>query len=471
MAITRALMNRQLRKNGGIMDVAPRQKYGFGSFVRSITKPISKIADKFIPNEISQTINKIPAPLRTAAMFIPGVGQVAAIANAASTLARSQGRGLSLGDVLGLGASYYGYGKSGGKLFGGGDLPGFTGTEFTALDGITGAGSGKEFTAAGDGIDDITESGKVLSQPSTTTPTFRESMAELQLERGQAIPTTPPTSTRYDGFTQRVGQVGQQAVSEPTSYGVDVDMGYDLPAKKIVNGVVVQPPAPLGEPGLPTVTETAQKGFFDTVRDDGILEAVKTKGKDVLGFEEFGDLGTAIKSGSPGEILTATKDLIVENPALVIGSTSLMAYLTTPEPLPDETEQMFLDRKKEVNKLIAQYGGNLGSDITDFDSASQFYSRYSSNLNPGTRTLAESGGIMGIPVTENEAGIKELDYRQDGGFVPIGIKEKADDVPAMLSKNEFVMTADAVRGAGNGDIEKGAQKMYDTMKQLESRVV
>ena len=64
----------------------------------------------------------------------------------------------------------------------------------------------------------------------------------------------------------------------------------------------------------------------------------------------------------------------------------------------------------------------------------------------------------------------ELDYRAKGGFVPVGVKEKADDVPAMLSKNEFVMTADAVRGAGNGDIERGAQKMYNTMKKLESRI-
>jgi hypothetical protein len=62
----------------------------------------------------------------------------------------------------------------------------------------------------------------------------------------------------------------------------------------------------------------------------------------------------------------------------------------------------------------------------------------------------------------------ELDYRQEGGFVPVGIKEKADDVPAMLSKNEFVFTADAVRNAGDGDVEKGAQRLYNTMKTLEN---
>ena len=80
------------------------------------------------------------------------------------------------------------------------------------------------------------------------------------------------------------------------------------------------------------------------------------------------------------------------------------------------------------------------------------------------------GGLMSIPVRKNSEGIKELDMRKSGGFVPIGVKEKADDVPAMLSKNEFVMTADAVRGAGDGNIKKGAQRMYDLMKRNEGKV-
>jgi len=66
-------------------------------------------------------------------------------------------------------------------------------------------------------------------------------------------------------------------------------------------------------------------------------------------------------------------------------------------------------------------------------------------------------------------GGNEMDLR-GGGFVPIGKKEKADDVPARLSKNEFVMTADAVRGAGNGDVNEGAKRMYQTMDKLEAMV-
>jgi hypothetical protein len=78
------------------------------------------------------------------------------------------------------------------------------------------------------------------------------------------------------------------------------------------------------------------------------------------------------------------------------------------------------------------------------------------------RTMAAKGGMM-------DMGGMEMDLR-GGGFVPMGREEKADDVPARLSKNEFVFTADAVRAAGGGSIDKGADKMYATMKALENKV-
>ena len=73
----------------------------------------------------------------------------------------------------------------------------------------------------------------------------------------------------------------------------------------------------------------------------------------------------------------------------------------------------------------------------------------------------KEGGLMDLDG-------KEMDLR-GGGFVPIGKKEKADDVPARLSKNEFVMTADAVRAAGGGSVNKGAKRMYNLMNTLEAR--
>ena len=75
--------------------------------------------------------------------------------------------------------------------------------------------------------------------------------------------------------------------------------------------------------------------------------------------------------------------------------------------------------------------------------------------------MAAEGGLMSL-------GGMEKDYRNEGGFVPLGKKEKADDVPARLSKNEFVFTADAVRNAGGGDIDAGAEVMQNMMENLES---
>lgn len=81
----------------------------------------------------------------------------------------------------------------------------------------------------------------------------------------------------------------------------------------------------------------------------------------------------------------------------------------------------------------------------------------------------QAAGIEGLPLNENPAGVTELDLRETGGFIPpVGVKEKADDIPAMLSNNEFVMTADAVREFGDGDVDKGAERMYAMMKQLEN---
>ena len=82
------------------------------------------------------------------------------------------------------------------------------------------------------------------------------------------------------------------------------------------------------------------------------------------------------------------------------------------------------------------------------------------------RTGKAEGGMMNLAMGGMPA---EMDLRP-GGFVPIGKKEKADDVPARLSKNEFVFTADAVRAAGGGSVNKGAQRMYDLMHSLEAKV-
>ena len=111
------------------------------------------------------------------------------------------------------------------------------------------------------------------------------------------------------------------------------------------------------------------------------------------------------------------------------------------------------DKIKEIQNAYAFLGPDerLGTYLP--------YETY--GVKDGGRIRAQEGGLMNL-------GGMEKDYRAEGGFVPIGKAEKADDVPARLSVNEFVFTADAVRNAGGGDIDKGAEVMENMMKNLEN---
>ena len=150
------------------------------------------------------------------------------------------------------------------------------------------------------------------------------------------------------------------------------------------------------------------------------------------------------------------------------GASALYSYFKgdfRPQEEGETMEEYLAARKVSVGKQMRTFMDNYYRFDPEYSAMSDaerdaFVARYN----------MKKGGIMNVPVRTNSEGVKELDYRKTGGFVPIGVKEKADDVPAMLSKNEFVFTADAVRGAGDGSIKKGAQRMYNTMKKLESRV-
>jgi len=118
----------------------------------------------------------------------------------------------------------------------------------------------------------------------------------------------------------------------------------------------------------------------------------------------------------------------------------------------------------EVNKKISMIKDmlNRGMDDSTISSLTGASQEEINIIKTKQRQDKAEGGIMNL-------GGNEMDLR-GGGFVPLGAKEKADDVPARLSKNEFVMTADAVRAAGGGSVDKGADKMYSMMKNLESKV-
>jgi hypothetical protein len=153
-----------------------------------------------------------------------------------------------------------------------------------------------------------------------------------------------------------------------------------------------------------------------------------------------------------GGILNFIKD----NPMVSIFGASAIAGALTPkqELLAQQlAEEEGIDIEAARNSILAKAQGNVAGDLR------------------ATAFLAEGGKPE--PVAKKtmpllDMGGKEMDLREEGGFVPIGRMEKADDVPARLSKNEFVFTADAVRNAGDGDVDKGAEVMYNMMKNLEA---
>ena len=74
-------------------------------------------------------------------------------------------------------------------------------------------------------------------------------------------------------------------------------------------------------------------------------------------------------------------------------------------------------------------------------------------------------GIVNPILKRAKGGVMDL---QDGGESVGPGTGTSDSIPAMLSDGEFVMTADAVRGAGGGDRREGARKMYEAMDKLEA---
>ena len=175
-----------------------------------------------------------------------------------------------------------------------------------------------------------------------------------------------------------------------------------------------------------------------------------------LGIKDFltrSFLGKEVSGGDPsgrgrtGGILQFMKD----NPLLTIAGGSTLAGLFAGQDEEDEVQPYYRGPGLDIDAIRRDPYGTKGP-------AFGFYAK---------------GGDVKEPVAKDTMPLLDMngmekDYRADGGFVPIGRMERADDVPARLSKNEFVFTADAVRNAGDGDIDKGAEVMYNVMKNLEA---
>jgi hypothetical protein len=220
--------------------------------------------------------------------------------------------------------------------------------------------------------------------------------------------------------------------------------------KKAVRGVKKLAKSPIGKAallgavgfGIPGVSSGFfSKGLMGTQKGIALKNLLMGK---PLGFKTAGD--AVARSGGLLNFL--------KSPMGLITGSSILAGLTTKE---DEDND-------ELAKYLASQKLDPSQSIRGMGSEFDFYG--------GERMRVADGGDV-EPVAKKTMPLldmdgKEKDYRETGGFVDMGRMERADDVPARLSKNEFVFTADAVRNAGEGDIDKGAEVMYNMMKNLES---
>ena len=203
-------------------------------------------------------------------------------------------------------------------------------------------------------------------------------------------------------------------------------------------------------------------------------QALTSQGDYTLAGQKVSEMGSPnlIENvmGKIGEYVpTSFSDLT--DPKKILGALGIYKGAEALLGGPEETVSEIMERGEGLDvegiraEVIEAYKDPSGEKLKALRSKYPFLGKREdkdlSQFAMGGRIGRAEGGLMDL-------GGMEKDYRAEGGFVPIGAKEKADDVPARLSVNEFVFTADAVRNAGGGDIDKGAEVMENMMKNLEA---
>ena len=582
--ITRAQIRRQLRKEGGIMNVTPRQAYGLGSLVKSITKPFKKVLDvgkQVIKSPIgkaallglggaglmgygpmSSGLSGIGARIGGSGIgqFFKGMGPK--LFGATTSLGRAAGMPANLG-LTGFTKTPGILGKLGLTKGGGSMMP-------TILGGVTAAGLMTYFMGKGKteeeatqlaqdvkrgkglGLDlikadikkyrtgDLSSSqmfdkgyhfltprnyigakgGRVNFQAGGVPTPYDVSEYEakgygggdLEFLRWNQVPTSAPSWFLKELEQQKQHWDPSWGPFEHESWG-DMEEGAKIHMMRELGpyqhtGIPANPNAPTTPPfGLPYVAPgssaptTTTSGTPTTTRSGGLgLGSIIKKVTPTA--TATAPTGRVSMGNTLAQNIAANKAQAAANQAVLqTGRARIkpakggrVKYADGPKkmnqdglefivPVGQSQEKAFYDaiindvdgimsdkRKDEWLKLLVPQLIESGEMSREEKKELGFakggrIGKYGGGIGAGMPRIP-----TGMPRV-NAGGITELDYRSTGGFVPMGVKEKADDVPAMLSKNEFVMTADAVKAAGGGSVEKGAQRMYDTMKRLEGKVV
>ena len=477
-------MRRQLYRGGGITGLYPRQKYGAGSFVQDLKDKILGRARKLIPNELASVASKA-APF--VAPFNPGIAALM------RGVGRFDKRG-SLTDAL----------KQAGLTYAGGKIA-QTYSPFRDT-----GGGGKGDTPWFQNIKDRTRK-LMLGE---TKPTEKVTREMVEKELGKTLSKDLITE---DLISKQAANMAKKALESSTTKGfigrggkfaLGEAMGGGMPAVFAAStGVSLAIGKALEKvgPKLPGETDAEWKARRKAAVAPILRENYMTLNRwrspsdaEVDRFvsqytREYDNQGgrVGLRHGTPE---MGIKSLDVGAPDITYeGNEGPQAPMKMASAVGDESDEISMELYgKPVKDLspgeledFQEYLDNLRNKFTGpvlpspEDPINPFAPKPQGPALPDKMMAAKGGrigqlygtgpaGLPGIPRQAPDG--MEFDMRENGGFQGLGAKEGKDDVKALLAKNEFVFTADAVRGAGGGDIELGAQRMYDTMKNLERRM-
>ena len=447
----------------------PRQMYGLGSFVkkavRKVTKPFTKVAKKIVPKEVAGI-------MRVAAPFLPpGYREAAYLLGTAKQTGRISPVDLALVAAPRIGRMKLGSDQTIAQRLGGLKVP-FTGEEGKTVREIL-IGSPAEYEARIGSVTDkipfsdidgpgIMEKRTFFRDPKLT----KEATSGIFGEGGKMFQ-----------FGQEGGPKLLDTKAGQTLFGKKTDEGFQFSPLKLGSiGVTalsyIKDAKTPEEAGQTLASATGdsddyERGFqlFSQLKPE--LFAVPEQFR--MNVQNGGLMRTNYAMGSDDD----DKPVLPEDPTKPINpfgpkpikplGDMKMASDDMNERVLEQIFELLLEEgfsPEEAAKKARELFNQM-SKASDDKGIMMAKKGGRANLALGTKPTPEESGLGGLPI--------EADMRYTGGFMPYGAKEKADDVPARLSKNEFVFTADAVRAAGGGSVQKGAQKMYNTMKQLEAK--
>ena len=402
--------SRQGAAYGGIMGIDGRRKYGVGSWLK-------KKIRNLIPNEVADIAVK-------AAPFIAPFNPIAGGLMAGIGGFDQTGK---IGSSLKSGLMNYGMGQLARGIGGGrGNLQGNPFKAGPSMENM-GTGFGKYFSNP---MQDTGGLGEILDNMGNSKIKIAPSQRD-NISKEFILPKAKPTVSPIKKLLGKIGEYVPTSLSDfnPMSEGFGKKALGALGIYKLGQKLLGPP-----EQVIDDIMSRGGKLDIDDIRTRVTAAYKDPSGKLLADLRlEFPFLGTAASKNTA---------IMAQGGRIGYGDGGLTEYESY------RLKNMGYDTKGGT--VLEPFGGlSVLKDILRVNKAMG-----------GRIGFAEGGGIMDLDGME-------LDYRAEGGFVPIGEEEKADDVPARLSVNEFVFTADAVRNAGGGDIDQGAEIMERVMKNLE----